>query len=246
MSSPSSSQTNSIRKTLLPYLTKAAHLPAPFISAFLLVHLSAPILANVGGASLSSSVMLLGREYYQGSPQELLLLFGPLGLHVSASVLKRLLSPYPPRPIRSLLSTAGYTALAIIPIHILIQRVYPTDPAYPISSIGPAQLDFSFVQHALQKWPIRSILLYVSLTAATILHALEGFALLNDLYLVKDGSAKRWDKSKVRTRRIAAATGISAVLGGVLMLWKEPIIMPLPSILARFDAVLQKSIIYRL
>ena len=167
-------------------------------------------------------------------------------MHVSASVLRRLLSPNPPRPLRSLLSVAGYTALSVLPIHVLIQRVYPTDAAAPISSLGPAQLDFSFVQHALQKWPIRSFLIYGSLSGATILHALEGIALLNDLYVVKGGSAKRWNKVNVRTRRIAAATGILAVFGGVFALWKEPIGMPLPSLLSRFDTVLETSAVYRL
>lgn len=39
-------------------LAKVAHGSAPFLSAFLLVHLSAPIMANVGGSSLASQVMV--------------------------------------------------------------------------------------------------------------------------------------------------------------------------------------------
>jgi hypothetical protein len=34
------------------------HLPAPFISSFVLIHLSAPILANVGGSNVASQVMV--------------------------------------------------------------------------------------------------------------------------------------------------------------------------------------------
>ncbi|EJD06299.1 uncharacterized protein FOMMEDRAFT_77423 [Fomitiporia mediterranea MF3/22] len=232
------------RRTLVPYLTTASHVPAPLVSAFLLVHLSAPIVANIGGASLSSS--LLGREYYQGAPRELLFVFGPLGLHVSASILKRLLSPYPPRPLRSLLSVAGYTAATLLPIHVLIHRIYSTDPSPPISSIGPAQLDFSFVQHALSKFPIRSLLMYGALAGASILHALEGFSLLYDTYVANPEEPKRWDKSRVQRRRIAGAMGILAVAGGLYALWSEPIGMPLPSLLARFDAVLSKSFVYRI
>jgi hypothetical protein len=39
-------------------LTNVAHVSAPFLSIFLIVHLSAPALANVGGSSLSSNVMV--------------------------------------------------------------------------------------------------------------------------------------------------------------------------------------------
>ena len=34
------------------------HLPAPFISTFILIHLSAPVLANAGGSQVASQVMV--------------------------------------------------------------------------------------------------------------------------------------------------------------------------------------------
>lgn len=46
------------RTTVTGILTKLAHGSAPFISTFLLIHLSAPALANLGGSSLSSQVMV--------------------------------------------------------------------------------------------------------------------------------------------------------------------------------------------
>ena len=46
------------RKTSTSILVKLAHASAPFLSTFLLVHLSAPLLANVGGSRLSSNVMV--------------------------------------------------------------------------------------------------------------------------------------------------------------------------------------------
>lgn len=195
---------------------------------------------------LPTNPKLLGREYYQGAPKELLLLFGPLGLHVSAGILKRLLSPHPPRPLRSLLSSAGYAALALLPAHIIIHRLLPTDPEPPIYSIGPAQLDFSFVQHALQKFPTRSLLMYGGLAGAAILHMLEGTSLLYDTYGAQNGEAKRWEKSRVRTRKIVGSVASLAIIGGLYTLWSEPISMPLPSLLARFDAILSKSVMYRL
>ena len=42
----------------LSVLTAIQRLPTPFISAFLLVHLSAPLIASIGGSSASSQVMV--------------------------------------------------------------------------------------------------------------------------------------------------------------------------------------------
>jgi hypothetical protein len=39
-------------------LTNVTHLSAPFLTVFVIVHLSAPTLANIGGSSLSSNVMV--------------------------------------------------------------------------------------------------------------------------------------------------------------------------------------------
>ncbi|KAH8114072.1 hypothetical protein DFH11DRAFT_1509412 [Phellopilus nigrolimitatus] len=246
-STPSSPSTNaSLRQKLVPYLTKASHLPTPFLSAFLLVHLSAPLVANIGGPSLSSQVMLLGREYYQGEMNEIFLLFAPLALHISASMLKRFVSPSSPRPPTSLLTIAGYAATLSIPIHVLIHRVYPSDPSEPISSLGPAQLDFSFVQHALQGWPVRSVIMYGGLIVGTLLHTLEGGALLWDLYFAKEGTARRGQKDRARRRKMLDAVGVLSFLAGLYSLWQEPIAMPLPSILRRFDTILSHSLVYRL
>lgn len=42
----------------MPCLTKIAHGSTPFITTFLLIHLSAPALANLGGSSLASQTMV--------------------------------------------------------------------------------------------------------------------------------------------------------------------------------------------
>jgi len=42
----------------LSILTAIQRLPTPFISAFMLVHLSAPLIASIGGSSASSQVMV--------------------------------------------------------------------------------------------------------------------------------------------------------------------------------------------
>lgn len=54
--------TRSIQRTALSILTNLQRLPTPFISAFLLVHLTAPVVANVGGSQASSQVMVRARK----------------------------------------------------------------------------------------------------------------------------------------------------------------------------------------
>ena len=79
---------------------------------------------------------------------------------------------------------------------------------------------------------------YGLLASAAIMHWLEGGALLYDTYAAKEGEEKRWTKGRVRRRRVVWAVGVTLVAGGLWALWKEPIAMPLPSLLARYDAVL--------
>ena len=199
---------------------------------------------NFNNADRWFSLKLLGREYYQGSPNETLLVFGPLALHLSASLLKRFLSPSPLTPPKSLLSKAGLASVLLLPVHILIHRFYPSDPSPPISSLGPGQLDYSFVQYALQNWPIRSTILYMTLTSATIMHAIEGSSLLWKRYFTNPRSHSEESVQRGRNRRFIGIAGILATLSGLFTLWMEPIAMPLPSLLTRFDAILRTSLLF--
>jgi len=49
---------NKLRGIALPFLTKTAHYSAPFITTFLLIHLTSPAIANLGGSSLASQTMV--------------------------------------------------------------------------------------------------------------------------------------------------------------------------------------------
>ena len=53
-----------------PVLTKVAHGSAPFITTFALIHLTAPVMANIGGTSLASQVMvrnfMMSGEFIRG------------------------------------------------------------------------------------------------------------------------------------------------------------------------------------
>jgi hypothetical protein len=60
--SPTASNGTGPKFDALSLLTAIQRLPTPFISAFMLVHLSAPLIANMGGSSASSQVLV--RTYF--------------------------------------------------------------------------------------------------------------------------------------------------------------------------------------
>lgn len=182
----------------------------------------------------------MGREYYQTSFGERYLLLTPFFVHVGAATLKRIVSPQPPRSLKSILAVTGYLAGGILlPIHYLTHRVYPTDPSPLIDAVGPAQLDFEFVKTALAEWPIRSWLLYGGLVTAIALHASEGFQLMLRNFL---GIANALPK---RTRRLLAGAMVLPVLSGLLVLSREPVLTHLPTAL-RYRAALEQSFYFRL
>ncbi|KAH0830143.1 hypothetical protein J3R83DRAFT_1491 [Lanmaoa asiatica] len=145
------------RKTSTPILVKLAHASAPFLSTFLLIHLSAPVLANVGGSNLSSNLMvrLTGKKApardancertriaisgtsssWEGKKY---LLLTPFLIHVASSISRRLFAPASkqPRKLTSALSLAGYTSLVFLPIHVFTHRLAPTDASLPIAAVG--------------------------------------------------------------------------------------------------------------
>lgn len=258
-----SSTSASLRRRALPYLAAASHLPTPFLSTFLLVHLSAPILANLGGSSLSSQVMvstchcvdvlnltrtrkLLGREYYQGKTSEVLLVFSPLALHVAASLGKRLCTPNPLRISSfNLLSISAFATVILLPTHVLVNRLYPMFPDPPILSLGPGELDYEFVKYGFKNWPWRSTLFYSGLIGGVVLHASEGASLLWDRYISAAPPHARRSQATITSRRVLSALTFLLLCSGASALWNEDSAI-LPSALARFDAIYNLSFVYRL
>jgi succinate dehydrogenase/fumarate reductase cytochrome b subunit len=223
-------------------LTNVAHISAPFLSVFLVVHLSAPALANVGGSSLSSNVMLLGREYYQTGFGERYLLFIPLAAHVASSITKRIIDPRPasPRKITSTLSLAAYSALLVfLPIHYYTHRVSPTNPLPPIFAVGPAEVDYEFVKIGLARFPWRSWILYGGLVASVVVHAVEGAQII-----LASRFASRKIRMRPRTRNIIAGVAAVPILAGLWTLSKEPL-MVFASLAERYEAAFARSWVYR-
>lgn len=241
MAEPVKDGWTSIRRSIQPLLTNLSHGSTPFITTFLLIHLSAPILANIGGTSLASQVMILGREYYQTSFGEKYLVLAPLVVHPCSGILKRLLAPKPARRLSSILSLTGYAAMLIVPLHYLTHRVFPADPLPPIEAVGPAELDYEIVKVALSQWPWRSWLAYIVLTTSVAWHAAEGMTLIWNTW-VKDAFGS-W-RSSAKTRAVAAMLAITPVLTGVLAMSREPL-MIFASTAARYDAAMRKLFYYR-
>ncbi|KAJ7220171.1 hypothetical protein GGX14DRAFT_585889 [Mycena pura] len=246
MSSDPQVPKRSFRQTALPALTKIIHGSAPFIGTFLLIHLTAPMLANLGGSSLASQTLLLGREYYQTNFGEKYLLLGPLAIHSLSGIVKRVLSPLkaPPRPWTSLLSLTGYANMIFfLPIHFMTHRVFPTNPAAPIHALGPAELDFEYVKYGLATWPWRSWFFYGGLVVCVVLHTVDGQRLLFNTYF---GETLGRVNTAARKRFRAIGIGLLAlpVLSGIFMMSKEPL-MTFPSTVERFQACFAQAPWYR-
>ncbi|KAI0668396.1 hypothetical protein C8Q78DRAFT_1081268 [Trametes maxima] len=224
-----------------PALTRIAHGSAPFITTFVLIHLTAPIMANIGGTSLASQVMLLGREYYQTSFGEKYLVLAPLVIHPLSALLKRVLAPKPARRLSSILSITGYTSAIVVALHFFIHRVAPTDPSPPIYSVGPSELDYEYVKFGLQEWPWRNWLGYVGFTAAVAWHAVEGMSIIWNTWLRPQLGSMPGTK---RSRTAAAFVGgVLPVATGLFFIWREPL-MVFASHADRFKAAFTKSPIY--
>ncbi|KAI6143923.1 hypothetical protein BKA82DRAFT_4395387 [Pisolithus tinctorius] len=191
--SPASNNGKSVAASSI--LTMLVHGSAPFLSTFLLVHLSAPIEANIVGSGLASSVMLLGREYYQTAFGERYLLLLPFAVHVTSSVAKRPFSPKPRPRIRkltSLLSISAYTTLFLfVPIHVATHRLLPAEAdtlAWPstdvdLDPLGSSELDYEFVKTAIKTWPWRSWILYTGIVGCVLVHAAQGASVIYARYI---------------------------------------------------------------
>jgi len=201
----------------------------------------------VGGGSLSSLVMLLGREYYQTPFGEKYLVLAPLVIHPLASVAKRLFSPgigsqklwSRPRPISSVLSSTGYlTIFLFLPIHYFTHRVYPAISDAPIHSFGPAELDYEFVKTGLQTWPLRSWFLYIGLVGCVALHSVEGISIITATQSGKALVSRRWRKF------VSLFVGIPA-LAGLFFISREAV-WALGSSVEGYVAAFSRSMVYRI
>ncbi|KEP53324.1 putative transmembrane protein [Rhizoctonia solani 123E] len=263
----------SLYAPVLRGLTYLQHAPTPFITTFILIHLSAPALASIGGTEVANQVMLLGREYYHGVPQENLLVYLPITIHVGASLVKRtvklghqiLVGPRTdsrlnthesttantsPLTVPDILVWTGYPLFLVLVPHIATHRLIPSTPAPPISSISPSELDYAFVHFGLKNWPIRSWAMYAVLVGSGITHAIYGMPVVWRQMILKILKKFRAVHSESRLGtlwRVSPKTGllgISVVLLGVMRISRENLFI---SRLAetRMASVYRMSVLYR-
>lgn len=190
---------------------------------------------------------LLGREYYQGRYTEPLLVFAPLGVHITSSLARRILLSIKPsrsttaqqsksilakiwQKLKStrLVTLSAYPALAFLAVHVEAHRLRPSLPEPPISALSPSELDYEFVKYGLQTYPLWAWVTYGGLVFAVLYHASEGAVIVLRAWAAKvrtkreSGFASSWGLSTMRRRRAVAVTGIS-ILTGLLVLWLEPL-----------------------
>jgi hypothetical protein len=167
------------------------------------------------------------------------LVFAPLLIHSTSAILKRLFSPQPPRPLSSALSVTGYAAaLFLLPVHVFTHRLVPADPAPPIASLSPSELDYEYVKAALSGWPRQSTVLYATLVLGVALHAADGLGILWSTWAPDLKAPGR------RARRALAGAAALPILTGLAVLAREPL-FAFASTVTRYRAALTHSLIYR-
>lgn len=192
---------------------------------------------------------LLGREYYHGVPQEVLLVYTPITLHVASSLVKRTIKiinwatktrntieeetsqSESSRSITAMdvLQWTGYPLLFLLSPHIATHRLQPSAPSPPISSISPSELDFSFVYFGLQNWPIRSWAMYSVLVGAGLFHVAYGIPVVwrqTALRLLKKAGIVRSNSRVGLSWQAAPKTaviGISIILLGLFRISREDV-----------------------
>ena len=210
-----------------------------------MVRLSNPVVIPTGANhSLSDRsrhaphFQMLGREYYQTVFGERYLVFGPLLVHTTSALLKRIFStPRPPRPLSSALSVTGYAAaLLLLPIHVITHRLAP------LSCIpSPSELDHEYVKTAMHGWPVRSTVLYTALVLGVVLHAADGLEMIWTTWVPKGVM----NLPGRRARRALAGAAMLPVLTGLAVIAFEPL-YAFSFTVARYRASLAHSFVYRI
>lgn len=160
----------------LLYLKMPDHKLTTHCSArFMVVHLTAPAAAAIGGEDTASQFMLLGRELYQTRLGEKALLASGVA-HVAASAAKRVLASHRQRwrlpslhSLSSWHSVSGFALVPIVVLHTLKHRWWPA-----ASDISPAFFNYGYVVRALQTRPWLSWLGYGSILLAGSYHWIAG------------------------------------------------------------------------
>ena len=169
-------------------LRTAQYIATPLISAFLVVHLAAPVTAALSGKSQgfdnANALLLVGREVYRPNfVLEVSLVGIPIGLHVASGLIKRFIllrrsyksskRPNKSEDVKIAVSSlptsviSGYGLLLLpFPIHVLSTRIIPAS----VSPTALNDLDYSIVSYGIHRRPILLSLIYAGLIGGAIYH----------------------------------------------------------------------------
>ncbi|WFD34341.1 hypothetical protein MCUN1_001180 [Malassezia cuniculi] len=156
---------------------------AATLGCVLVVHLAAPaVAALVPSHSIAhaNSTMLFGRVFYQQRALEPILIWGALGTHIIASLLRKArIARMSPRPLRAFFrgdiqTIAGRMLVPLLGIHYVLNRVMPASARVPISELSPAELGMEYVSYGFSTWPTLTSVLYGLLIASAAVHVVGG------------------------------------------------------------------------
>lgn len=187
------------RRVLLRTSTAIQSISALSFSAFLVLHLAAPLSAAFGLDA--SQTMLLAREYYQTAAIEPVLVWGSLIAHVSSNLVRRTILGGPSSLRRlSWHSITGYILVPLVAAHAWTHRILPAK-----RGISPSLLSYQYVSYSLFKYPITSWVAYGAITLASSYHAISGLRSI----------VSRGRKAAVLPQSMSGLAGSAALVGGV-------------------------------
>ncbi|WFD32920.1 hypothetical protein MSPP1_003973 [Malassezia sp. CBS 17886] len=201
-----------VTRTRVASLATAAQTgSAAVLGTFLVSHVLAPFSAALvphAAADVASRAMLFGRVYYQNAVLEPLLVWGALGVHVVAGLVRRAAA----RPKRRgswdprrwgyaqwhVLS--GYVLLPTALVHLLANRVVPAHEGAPAHALSPAELDMEYVALGFRYFPYVSAALYAALIAAAAVHGPGGASVTSRWVCAYASYVQVWPYAAAATR----------------------------------------------
>ncbi|KAL7007348.1 hypothetical protein EMMF5_003187 [Cystobasidiomycetes sp. EMM_F5] len=224
---PASSQPKWSRR-LGAIATKLQSASALTFTAFLTLHLAAPLSAAVGLDA--SETMILTREYYQTSAIEPVLVWGSIIVHIVSGSIRRAILLGPPKSLRHLSwhSITGFLLMPLVAYHAWSHRLLPRKMA-----ISPSLLSYQYVSYSLYKHPVTSWLGYTALTAAAIYHTAAG---LRSIVAARPKASRMPQHKALQSGYAALAAGVGV---GLVNLARSGSDVPL-WLGKRYDQILEK------
>ncbi|WWC68557.1 uncharacterized protein I206_102486 [Kwoniella pini CBS 10737] len=168
----------------IKFLTLTQNTSAMVFTIFLIPHLASPLVASVAGLEGADKTMMISRDLY--IPLEPIIIYIPIGIHITSSILRRLIIIFYPNPneiknwkkIKNKLpkqihQIIAYPLIILIINHYLTHRLIPSFKKFPINSLSPSELNWEFIGYNLNN-NLLSWLNYLILIGFTSWHSIIG------------------------------------------------------------------------